>query len=149
MKKSIFVITTVSFMFAFTAISCDSNTDRMERAETSVIEAERDRDIAQTEIESEIRVYRQESANDIRENNMAIANIKERIENEEGEAKERYETRITELERSNDNLKRQIDNYRVTNRDHWNSFKQDFSSSMDDLGNSLDDFFTTTTTSID
>lgn len=149
MKKSIFVITTITIMFALTALSCDSNPDRMERAETSVIEAERDVDIAQTEIESEIRIYRQEIANDIRENNMAIAEIKEKIETEEGDIKETYETRIADLERNNDNLKRQIDNYRVTNRDHWNDFKQDFTNNMDDLGNSLDDFFTTTTTSLE
>lgn len=149
MKKSIFLITTISIIFAFVAQSCDSSPDRMDRSETSVIESERDTDMAQNEIESDIRMYRQEISNDIRENNMAIAEIKERIENEEGEVKETYETRIEEIERDNDELKRQIDNYRVTNRDDWNEFKQDFSSSMSDLGNSLDDFFTTTTTSLE
>lgn len=148
MKKSIISITTITIVFAFTALSCDSSPDRMERAQTSVIEAERDLDIAQAEIESEVRIYRQETANDIRENNMAIAVIKVRIENEEGEAKATYKKRIADLERNNVNLKREIDNYRVTNSDHWNDFKQNFSSSMDDLGNSLDDFFPITTTSI-
>lgn len=149
MKKSIIAISTITILFAFTALSCDSSPDNMERAQTSVIEAERDVDIAQSEMESEIRVFRQESANDIRENNQTIAEIKEKIETEEGEAKATYETRIADLERNNDNLKRQIDNYSASNRDHWNTFKQDFSSSMDDLGNSLDDFFTSTTTSIE
>lgn len=148
MKKSIISITTITIVFAFTALSCDSSPDRMERAQTSVIEAERDLDIAQAEIESEVRIYRQETANDIRENNMAIAVIKVRIENEEGEAKATYKKRIADLERNNVNLKREIDNYRITNSDHWNDFKQNFSSSMDDLGNSLDDFFPITTTSI-
>lgn len=149
MNKSILVTTTITIMFALTALSCDSSPDNMERAENSVIEAERDVDIAQSEIESEIRIYRQEIANDIRENNMAIAEIKEKIEDEEGDVKENYETRISELESDNNDLKRQIDNYRVSNRDHWVDFKEGFSSNMDDLGNSLDDFFTTTTTSIE
>lgn len=149
MKNTIITITTITIVFAFTALSCDSSPDRMESAQTSVIEAERDVEIAKTEIESEVRIYRLETANDIRKNNLGIIVIKERIENEEGEAKATYERRIADLERTNDNLKRQIDNYRVTNRDHWNDFKQNFSSSMDNLGNSLDDFFTITTSSID
>lgn len=142
-------MTTFTLLFAFTALSCDSSPDDLEKAENSVIEAERDLDVAQSEIEAEIRMYRQEIANDIKNNNQAIAVIKDKIENEVGEVKETYETRIEEIERNNDNLKRQIDNYHVTNRDHWNDFKEGFSSSMDDLGNSLEDFFTTTTTSID
>lgn len=147
MKKSLFIITTMSLMFTLVAQSCDSSTERLENAETAVIEAERDVDIAQAEIESEIRIYRQEIANDIRENNMVIAEIKEKIEAEEGDVKATFETKITELEHENDNLKRQIDNYHVSNRNHWNDFKQDFNSNMDNLGNSLVDFFTTTTTS--
>ncbi len=148
MKKSIFIITTFTIMFAFIAQSCDRSASDMERAQTSVIEAERDLDIAQSEIEAEVRIYRQEKANSIRENNLAIAGIKEKIQHEDADVKAANEVRITDLERTNRDLKRQIDNYSITNRDHWDEFKVEFRNSMDDLGNSLDDFFTRSTTSI-
>lgn len=148
MKKSIIAITTIALLSLFVTISCDRSSDNMERAETSVIEAERDLEIAKSEIEADIRIYRQEIANEIRENNTTIAEIKDKIQNEEAEVKAAHEVRITELERTNRDLKRQIDNYRVTNRDNWDTFKEEFSSAMDNLGNSLDDFFSRTTTSI-
>jgi tRNA G10 N-methylase Trm11 len=147
MKKSLFLITTITLMFAFFVQSCDRSADNMERAEADLIEAERDLDIAQTEVEADVQIYRQETANDIRENNLAIADIKKKIQDEDPERRAALEVRIAELEGANSDLKREIDNYRVTNRDNWNDFKDQFSSSMDDLGSSLDNFFSRTTTS--
>jgi len=147
MKKSIFVITTLTILSVFVTLACDRASNDMERAETTVIEAERDLEIAQTEIEAEVQIYRQETANDIMENNLAIAKIKEDIKDEDAETKAAYEVRIADLERTNKDLKRQIDNYSITNRDHWDEFKKDFRSSMDDLGNSLGDFFSRATSS--
>jgi hypothetical protein len=148
MKKSTIVITTITMMFAFTALSCDRTADRMERAQTDVIEAERDVTIAQAEIEADAKIYRLKMASEFNENNSAIAMIKERIKSEEPEVKASYEVRIRELDRTNGNLKRQIDNYTITNRDHWDSFKEEFTSAMDELGNSLDNFFSRSTSSI-
>jgi len=148
MKKSIFVITTFAIMFAFIAQSCDRSADKLERAQTSVIEAERDVDIVQSEIEADVRIYRQEMANEIRENNRTIADVKRKIQNEEPETRAAQEVRIAELEGDNSDLKRQIDNYRITNSDSWDTFKEDFSTSMGNLGDSLDNFFSRTTTSL-
>jgi len=145
MKKSTIVITTITMMFAFTALSCERS-DKMERAQIDVIEAERDLSIAQTEVESEVRIFRQETANDIRKNNLAIADIKRRIQDEDAESRAAHQVRVTELERKNNDLKRQMDNYSVTNRDHWESFKDQFSTNMDDLGNSLNNFFSRSST---
>ncbi len=145
--KKLIVITTIAIMFAFVAQSCDRSADKLDRAQTSVIEADRDLKIAQSEIEADVKIYRQETANVIRENNLAIVKIKEKIKGEEAEIKAAYEVRIAELEHTNSDLKRQIDNYKITNRNSWDDFKEEFSSAMDNLGNSLDDFFSRTTTS--
>jgi TolA-binding protein len=147
MKNSILLITTFTILFAFTALSCDNSANKMERAQTDLIEAERDVNIAQAEIEADVRIYRQEMADDIRENNVAIADIKREIQNEDPESRAAHEVRIAELERSNSDHKQRIDNYSITNRDSWDSFKKSFSSSMDDLGNSLNNFFSRSTTS--
>jgi len=148
MKKSIFFLTTITIMFAFIAQSCDRSDNKMEKAQTSVIEAERDLEIAQSEIEADVRIHRQEIANEIKENNLAIDDIKKKIQDEEPEVRAAHEVRIASIESTNSDLKRQIDNYRVTNRDSWVTFKEEFSSSMGNLGDSLDDFFSSTTNSI-
>jgi len=147
MKKQLFILTTFAIMFAFVAQSCDSSSNEMERAQTDVIEAERDLEVAQTEIEADVRIFRQEAANDIRGNNVAIADIKTKIQDEDADTRAAHQERIAKLERDNDNLKRKMDNYRVTNRDNWNDFKDNFNSDMSDLGSSLDGFFSRTTTS--
>jgi hypothetical protein len=147
MKKSIFLFTTITIMFAFVAQSCDRSVDKVERAQTSVIEAEKDLSIAKTEIEADAKIYRLEMSNKIQKNKTSITNIKQKIQNEESQVKAAYEVKISGLERTNSDLKRQIDNYRVTNRDNWDTFTDEFSIAMDNLGNSLDSFFSKPTTS--
>ena len=147
MNKSIFILTTFAIMFAFIAQSCDSSSNEMQRAETDVIEAERDLEIAKSEIEADVRIYRQEMASEIRENNLEIAEIKKQIQRGDNDSKAANEVRIAELERTNDSLKREIDNYSVSDRDSWNTFKDQFGSNMNDLSNSLDNFFSRTSTS--
>ncbi len=147
MNKSIVLTTTLAMMFSFIAYSCSSTPDRMESAQADLIEAERSADMDRSEIEADLRIYRQETAETIRENNVSIAEIKEEIAEEEADIRAVNEVRIADYERTNRDLKRQIDNYRITNKENWNEFKADFSSSMDDLGSSLDDFFSRPTTS--
>jgi hypothetical protein len=147
MKNPLIGIITITLLSLFLTQACDRASNDVQNAESSVIEAERDLEIAQSEIEADVRIYRQEIANKIRENNIAIADIKEKIQDEEPEIKAAHEVRIANIERLNSELKREIDNFRVTNRDSWDDFKDQFSDSMDDLGNSLENFFSETTTS--
>jgi hypothetical protein len=148
MKTSqILIITTILFTI-FVTQACDRSSNDLENAETSLIEAERDLEIAQSEIEADVRMFRQEMASEIRENNVAITDIEKKIQDEKADVKAAYEVRIAEFEQENNDLKREIDNYSITDRDSWDDFKDQFSSSMNDLGNSLDDFFSEPTTSI-
>lgn len=147
MKKSLIVITTLALLSVFVMQACNRSSDDLEKAEISVIEAERDLEIAQSEIEAEVRMYRQETANKINKHNAAIAEIKRKIQDEKAEIKAAHEVRIAKLESTNDDLKRQIDNYSISNSDSWDDFKEEFTSSMADLGNSLDNFFTKSATS--
>jgi len=147
MKKSIIAIATLTLLSVFSIQACDRASNDMERAETDVIEAERDLDIAQTEIEADVQIYRQEMAGEFRDNNVEIAEIKDKIQHEDADVKAANEVRIAEYERTNNDLQREIDNYSVSDRDNWDNFKDQFSSNMNDLSNSLDNFFSRTTSS--
>ncbi len=82
MKYSIGILTTVTLIAAFVLPGCDSPSKKMDKAETSVIEADRDLEIAKSEVEAELRIYRAENAERIQEYNRTISGIKQKIENE-------------------------------------------------------------------
>ena len=154
MKYSTGILTTITLIAALVLSGCDgqSNRDnRMENAETSVIESERDMQVARAEVEADYRIFKTENEDRLVENNRTIEEIKERINNEtDSEIRERHEAKLQEYEVKQRELKREMDNYNVSGRENWNSFKNSFSNRMDDLGDSLDNFFSssnTTTTS--
>jgi len=112
-----------------------------------VIESNRDMEIAKSEMEAELKIYRTENADLIMKHNKTISEIKQKINNEsDPEVRARLETRLNEKEAKHRELKREIDNYRVSDNENWNNFKDSFSSKMDDFGDSLDNFFSSSRT---
>lgn len=142
MKNPLLVVITFALLLIVFFTGCNDRPQNVENAETSVIEAERDLEVAKAEANAEVRIYKQEMNNAIVENNRIIANFKEQISNEDGNTKAAYEEKIAEVEKLNHEMKQKLDNYNHTNRENWDSFKEDFSSNMKNLENSLDDFFT-------
>lgn len=147
MKYSIGILTTVTLFAAFVLSGCDSPSNKMEKAETSVIEANRDLEIATSEVEAELEMYRAENADRLIEFNRTISKIKQQIKNEsDKEVRDRLETKLDGYEATQRELKREMANYKVSGRENWDVFKDSFSNRMDDLGNSLKDFFSTSST---
>jgi len=147
MKHSTGILTTITLIAVLVFTGCDRPSNQMENAETSVIEANRDLEIAKAEVEAEYRIYRTKNADRMTENNRTIEDIKEKISNEpDSEVRARHENRLQEYEVKQRELNREMDNYRVSGRESWNSFKDSFSNRMDDLGDSLDNFFSTSGT---
>lgn len=150
MKYSIGILTIVTLFAAFILSGCDSPSNKMEDAEISVIEAERDLEIATSEVVAEVRKYRAENADRIMEYNRTISEIKQKINNEsDSEVRAIHETKLDGYEATHRELKREMDNYNPSGRENWDDFQDSFSNRMDDLGDSLNDFFSTsgTTTS--
>ena len=147
MKYSIGILTTVTLFAAFVVLGCDSSSNEMERAETSVIEAERDYEIAKTEVEADLRKFKVEKESRIAENEQNIEEIKLEINNESNsELRSNHQQRLDRHVATNRQLKRELDNYNVSDRNNWNNFKNNFETRMDDLGDSLNNFFSRSTT---
>jgi len=148
MKYPIGILTTVILFAALILSGCDRPSNEMADAEISVIEADRDLEIAKSEVEAELRIYRVENAERFKEFNRTTSDIKQQIRNEsDEEVRDRLETKLDEHEATQRELKREIDNHKASERDNWDDFKDSFSDKMDDLGDSLNNFFSTTTTS--
>jgi hypothetical protein len=148
MKYSIGIITTITLMAALILSGCDRpSNNKVEEAETSVIEANRDLEIAKAELEADLKIYRAQNSDRMVEYNRTIEEIKQKLNNEPNiEVKARHQTRLAEYEATHRNLKRELDNYSATGRENWNSFSNSFSDRLDDLGDSLNDFFSTSST---
>lgn len=142
MKYSNIVLTTIMMFTVFAMAGCDSSSEKMDDAESSVIEANRDLEIAANEVVEEVRVYRLENAERFRGFNRTTSDIERQIENEpDQEVKDRLESKLEELEETQRELNRELDNFQVSESNNWDEFKDNFSSRMDDLGDSLNDFF--------
>ena len=62
MKFSIVTVTTIILIASFVGSGCDSQSNKTEKAEPSVIEANQDLEIGKSEVEAELRIYRTEKA---------------------------------------------------------------------------------------
>lgn len=150
MKYSIGILTTITLIAALVFSGCNTQPDRTDRsqdAESSVFESDRDTSMVDSEVEAELRVYRTRKNERMEEYEQTIQEIEERIENESDDAeKRRLENKLDDLEESYNELKRDMDDYQASGRNNWEDFKDSFSSRMDDLGDSLDDFFSSSST---
>jgi hypothetical protein len=144
MSYSIKVLTIIMLAGVFVLSGCDQPSNRMERDETSVIEANRDMENAISDMHAELSTYRVETENRIVGYNQTMEEIKQKIVNETDlEVRQTLERKLSEIEDTRRELKLDIDNYRVSDRENWVDFKDSFSNRMDELGNSLENFFTT------
>lgn len=147
MKNSIFMVTTITLIVAFVLSGCDSPSNKLENAETSVIEANRDLEMAKTEVEAELVLFRADNESQVMEYNRTISEIKQRIENEtDMDVRVNLERELDEFEVSLRSLNSEMDNYRASGRENWDDFKGSFSNRMDNLGDSLDNFFSPAST---
>lgn len=146
MKYSTGILTTIMLIAVFVLSGCDSPSNKMSDSETTEIESTQDSDIAANE--EEVRVYRVDNSDRFKEFNRTKGDIEQQIENESDEdVKAELETKLDGYSETQSELNRELDNYQLSESDNWDDFKDSFSNKMDDLGNSLDDFFSTTTTS--
>ncbi|MFO7847525.1 MAG: hypothetical protein R6V27_13250 [Balneolaceae bacterium] len=147
MKHTAEILTTITLIAAFVLSGCDSQSNKMDETETSAIEANQEMENATNEVKAELSTYRAENSDRIMEYNRTISDIKKEIRNEsDSDIRDGHEARLTGFETTHDDLKREIDNYKVSDSENWGDFKDSFSDRMDDLGDSLDDFFSTSAT---
>ena len=58
-----------------------------------------------------------------------------------GDAKDKYNNKIAELEQENNDMKSKLNGYKLAGKEKWEIFKTDFNKSMDELDQSIDNLF--------
>ena len=142
MKKSIVQFAVSACSVAFIAIGCSSPSEKVEKAQDQVVEANNNLDTAIKNYQADINAYRIETANRIAANELAIAKFNVKIANEKKEAKADYLKKIAALEKRNADMKIKLADYKEDGDDKWKTFKAEFNKEMDDLGKSIKDLVT-------
>lgn len=141
MRKIQLFIISITIATAGLFVSCDYPSSKMESVQVSGFESDREMGITRSEVQDEIHDFRIEMAGEIMENNRSIAQIKRKIKSSDMPARVTQEARIIVLQSENREMKRIIDNYSDLSRQNWDIFKKGFTSDMENLDNSLQNFF--------
>ncbi len=150
MKKTIITMAVTLFIAGNIFTGCVSPSQKVENAEEKVIDAkeevkaaQQDLNVIQHEAEMDYQQFRIVYDNKIMANEKSIAELKTNIESATEENKVLYQKKLAELERRNNNLKIELNNYNSEDAEAWLKFKTEFKNDMDDLGKSFADFSVT------
>lgn len=119
--------------------SCNTPAEKVENAEETVIQANKELDAANEAYLKDVENYRIETATQIEANNKSISEFNSRIETEKKEVKADYKKKIAELEQKNSDMKKKMDDYKLEGKDKWEMFKAEFSRDMSELGKAFSD----------
>jgi septal ring factor EnvC (AmiA/AmiB activator) len=129
-------------MSAILISGCSTPAEKVENAQKDVTQANIDLDKANQAYEADIANYRAETDNKITANNKSIAEFNARIELEKQDARAEYRKKIVALEQKNSDMKKKMDDYKMTGKENWEIFKTEFSHDMDELGKAFSGFTT-------
>jgi TolA-binding protein len=146
MKNSFIAALTLFLLAGFAIQACDrpaQETDRDTPIETERGDVERGIEVDRDDRETDARTenFRTDAEMQIADNNRIIEEHRHRLQTEEVDNREEYEERLEEYEQRNLDMERRLHEYEATGDDDWEEFQNEFNKSMEDLRNSLRDFF--------
>ena len=120
--------------------SCKSPAQKEDAAQNKVDEAQQELNAAQVKVASqeEWATFKIESELKINDNEIRIAELKEKMKKPGKVFDALYQKRIDDLEKRNLDMRVRMETYEK-NQSDWESFKTEFNHDMDELGNALKD----------
>ena len=128
-------------------ISCQSNADKLDNAQEKVAEEREElaeakkeaNEVAQQVATAEQwQEFKTETERKIKENEIRIADLREKMKKSGKTLDSVYAKNIDDLEQKNKNLRTRLDQYDTQSSD-WERFKREFNHDMDELGQAIKD----------
>lgn len=148
MKKTLIIVNSLLLIAAGIISGCDSTTKKVEEARADVKSSKVDVLVANeklsqaiTDSTSEFKQFKKESEEKIAAYEKKINSLKLEISKGELEKRELYKKTLSELERKNNSLKAELRSFNEDSKDKWDSFRDKFNKNMDELGQSISNFF--------
>lgn len=139
MKKSILALAVFTFIASTAILSCNSPAEKVENAQTDVVDANKDLEKANEDYLVEVEAYKKETADKIAANEQSIKEFNARVADEKKDARVEYKQKIAELEQKNTDMKKKLDDYKQDGKENWEKFKTEFNHDMDELGKAFKD----------
>lgn len=140
MKKLFFTLSATVMLTGAIFTSCDTASEKVDKAEEKSIKASEDFNIAKEEYMTDIENFKKETDAKIEANNLTIADFKIKIATSKKDAQVYYQEQIAILEQKNIAMKQKLDTYEESGKDNWESFKTEFNKDMNDLGEAFKNF---------
>jgi hypothetical protein len=126
-------------------VSSCASTDAKTENDEEIIQDEKTNLAAVTQELNQARVdsvneyilFKKESEIKLKENDMKIANLKEKMKANKKAIQLKYQKKVDELNEKNLKLQEEIKNYKESDKSKWNTFKLEFNHKMDELGKSI------------
>jgi len=140
MYTHVFKMTFLTCMASVLIIGCNFSTEQkaetLEKAKVNVAEASRDLDMARAD-SAEYANYKIESDKRLRENELLIADMKDRMKSERKESIVKYKKELDSLDLQNSQLRNNMHTYNSQGKANWESFKKGFNKELDALGKAI------------
>jgi hypothetical protein len=140
MKANILIISILTSLAAMAFVGCNFSIDQkeqaLEKAKDNLETATADLELARSD-SAEFANYKIVSELKLRENELLIAEMKDKMKSERRESLTRYEKQLDSLDIQNSKLRNNMQMYRSENRAKWEQFKQNFNKEMDELGKKI------------
>lgn len=145
----IFLLASAFVIFTI-LVGCQSEGEKVDDARMELQTSKDDVVEARTELTQAIKdsiddykSFKQQSELRILQHEKDIAELKLQIAKTNKTTRNNYDKMIIDLEQKNYLLKENLKTYNEKGKENWEDFKVKFSRNMDDLGNSISNFFTT------
>jgi cytochrome c556 len=140
MKKSIGLLAASLLLAGITFTSCKSNAEKVEEAQEDVVDAKED----EMDDQQDLNDAKYENASDyeqfkaatkviIAENETRIAEFKVELKTESAENKKMYQAKVDMLQKKNNQLEEDVDDFTDGAKENWNDFKNRIEKSQNDI----------------
>jgi len=141
MKNKTLKLAISAFIGTVLLISCSTPEQKVKNAQDNVTQASNNLDSANLKYVTEFENYKQKTDDQITLNDKRISELKAKSKNMKGDAKDKYNNKIAELEQENNDMKSKLNGYKLAGKEKWEIFKTDFNKSMNELDQSIDNLF--------
>ncbi|MDI1354171.1 MAG: hypothetical protein PSX36_04605 [bacterium] len=114
-----------------------AKTEKVESATTELNKANKELQDARVDSVNAHRKYKVELEIKLRENDQKIAELKNKLKEENKDLRANYQKQVDALDKKNSDLKDRVAQYQEESAEKWETFKMEFNQEMDDLGKSI------------
>lgn len=134
--KMTFLVGIASALLVSCNLTTGQKAETLEKAKANVEEASQDLDIAR-EDSAEYANYKIDSEKKLRENELLIADMKDRMKSERKETRAKYKMQLDSLDMENSQLRNDMHLYSSKGKENWEKFKTGFNKELDALGKAI------------